>query len=383
MSLQHTLQPLQSLQGSQSPQPLHSSFDDHVREFEWLRVVEHVLAERDCSDDTYLSQHLTQQELDDLVPSLDSLAISSSDDDFSFGEYMHFSPQKLAQISPLKATPEASPSSFRRHARGTRALKSESRRKPGAISPLEVKTDLNQRLRSPVGRTKIPAPKTRMTRSRARQAAIDAQKPLPAKPAASSPLQAFRHNIHNQHNAPLPKIQVFEDSSDDEEEAKERQQETQKALKGDEEEEGQNGQEQADSDSSVRKLGNPPTVAPPSPPSGFAANVTQPLRRSQRLVEAELNTEPPSPGRICSPMRRDVHLRPVLKVNANQGSSNKIITSLQSALSSNEALGFYSAHDLKTRLESKDSFLDGYRRITKLVTKKEPKKVQWADELEW
>lgn len=376
----------------------------HIQEFEWLRVVESVLADREYSE-----LEITQKELEELIPTLDNLDLSTDEDeDFSFGNYIHFSPKREEYPGEREAT--RTPTTTRRPTRSQLRKQSPNKtprsiprtewaRKPGSITPLEIhpplelKRDPNggtprkssqQKIRLP---TKIPVLSSRLGPPIVPVGSVD-----PVK----SGLSAFRSNL-NLKNGPLPKIQVFEDS------------ETEPEVDGegeeDEEDEEEDSCESLVNDSSVQFISEscvgedssvqfikevhcekPPSVSPPStPPSdtqsspsqlGFAANVTQPLRRSRRLAEAELYNEPRSPGRVCSPIRREFNLKPSLRVSGNQASSSKLISSLHSALSGSEPLGFYSANDLRARLEGRES---GRKRRTR----KNQRSVKWAEELEW
>ncbi|KAG5363153.1 hypothetical protein CJU89_2312 [Yarrowia sp. B02] len=322
MSISAPLPPQLSAQNSSPLQAL----DDHIQEFEWLRVVESVLADREYSE-----TEITQRELEELIPSLDSLEISSDDDDVPFDNYIHFSPARDTQSTP-RSIPEwpRKPGSF-----SPLVPKAPANASKLPSSPLDVKRGANGN--TPRKPTKIPVLSSRLG--------------PPIVPDQSG-LSAFRANLKN---SPLPKIPVFEDSSED------------------------------SNDSSVQIVKvvkrTPPSVSPPATPPrlGFAANVTQPLRRSQRLAE-ERYIEPRSPGRVCSPIRREVHLRPSLKVSGNQPSSSKLISSLHSALTASEPLGFYSANDLRARLEGRErETRDRFKRRTR----RSQRSVKWAEELEW
>ncbi|VBB82501.1 Hypothetical protein conserved in the Yarrowia clade [Yarrowia lipolytica] len=356
--------------------PYQLPLDDHMQEFEWLRVVESVLADREYSE-----TEITQKELDELIPTLDSLEISTDEDDeISFGDYIHFSPTR---IEHPEGTPRPQTHSEMRSRTPRSIPRTEWTRKPGSITPLEVHSPLELKRDTNGGTprrnrpTKIPVLSSRLG--------------PPIVPVGTEPtkpgLSAFRSNLQFSH---LPKLKVFEDDS--EEDAEAREDDSGKDSYGDDSS-VQFLSEIVHNDSSVQIIEpvqrQPPSVSPPSTPPrtqssqlGFAANVTQPLRRSRRLAEAELYNEPPSPGRICSPIKREINLKPSLRVSGNTPSSSKLISSLHSALTGSEPIGFYSANDLRARLEGKeirDRFFDGRKRRTR----RNQLGVKWAEELEW
>lgn len=310
-SCQHTSMSL----ASPVPKPL----DDHIQEFEWLRVVESVLADREQTE-----REITQQELDDLIPTLDNLEISTDEEDeISFGDYLHFSPTKTS-FSPLtipRSIPSLSIGVLREE--GTPVRGRGESRKPGSFSPLEVTSPLVIK-RDTNGGT----PRKRPTR-------------IPVLRSRLKSEQAFR----SLRNTPVSKFHVFEDSSETDTEPSAVQ---------------------------IIQLDSTPSISPPSTPQlGFAANVTQPLTRNRT---EGLYNEPRSPGRVCSPIRREINLKPSLRVSGTQPSSSKLISSLQSALTGSEVLGFYTASDLRARLGGKES---GRKRRSRR------KGVKWAEELEW
>ncbi|KAG5359647.1 hypothetical protein CJU90_5483 [Yarrowia sp. C11] len=336
----------------------------HIQEFEWLRIVESVLADREYTD-----TEITQEELEELIPTLEGLDISSDeDDDFSFSDYIHFSPHRI--VYPV-GTPKSQTRTQTRQITPRSIPRTKWNRKPGSFSPLaansplETKKDANGGSPRKKRPTRIPVLSSRLG---------------PPIYPINSGLSAFRSNLRN---SPIPKLQVFEDDSEENEEQE-------SPLRN-----------SVRSDSPVKPISNTthnnssieltriverqtPSLSPPSTPPGsqvsllgFAANVTEPLRRSRRIDEAELYTEPRSPGRICSPIKRELNLKPSLKVSGNSGSPNKLISSLQSALTGSELLGFYSASDHRARLEGKET------RERKRRPRRQQRTVKWAEELEW